>query len=172
MARQPKYGPYNYERTLGGRDYKATAATTAFVNETIKRMRACALQSIQELIDYVQTPVAKGGKMRVDTGFLRASGQTSLTGMPSGPGIGRKRSPEDAPESILYEALSKAAAIAQLQDFQIGQTIYFGWTARYAKYREAYDGFLISGIQNWQSIVNRVCAKIAKRSPASRNTDQ
>lgn len=167
MARQAKYGPYNYERTLGTRNYTATATTTAFVQATIKRMNALVLQSTQELVDIVQTPVAKGGKMRVDTGFLRASGQISLTGMPTGPSIGRKRGPDDKEGSILYPS-TPDAAVAQLANWKMGMPIFFGWTANYAKYREAYDGFLISGIQQWQSIVNRVGAEIMRRSPASR----
>lgn len=166
MARKGKYGPYNYERTLGTRNYQATAQTTEFVQSTIKRMRALALQSTQELINEVQTPVAKGGKMRIDTGFLRASGQVSLNGMPTGPGIGRKRGPDDPQDTVLYP--TKDAAIVELEGFTLGRTIFFGWTANYAKYREAFDGFLISGVQNWQTIVNRVTAKIVKRSPASR----
>ncbi len=163
----PKYGPYNYERTLGTRNYNATAQTTEFVASTIARMRALALQSTQELIDEVQTPVGKGGKMRVDTGFLRASGQLSLTGMPSGPSIGRKRAATDPEGALLYE--TQDIAVAQIQGFELGQTIYFGWTANYAKYREAYDGFLIAGIQNWQSIVDRVTAEITRRSPGNKS---
>lgn len=158
MARQSKYGPYNYERTLGTRNYNFSATVTSFVAETRKRMRALALQSTQELIEQVQTPVAKGGKMRVDTGFLRASGQISFTGIPSGPTVGDK--------DKKYK--TKAIATVDYANWDIGETIYFGWTANYAKYREAYDGFLIAGVQNWQSIVNSVCARIKDRSPAGK----
>jgi hypothetical protein len=125
------------------------------------------LQSTQELINEVQKPVGKGGKMRVDTGFLRASGQMSLTGMPTGPVRGRKRTPEEAKDKVIYE--TKPAAVVKLgNEFQLGNSIFFGWVANYAKYREAYDGFLISGIQNWQSIVDRVTARIKARSPGNR----
>lgn len=158
MARQPKFGPYNYERILGTRNYKATATVTAFVAETTKRMQALALQATTELIEEVQTPKAKGGRMPVDTGFLRASGQLSLSGLPSGPTIGEKDK----------KYATKDLGIVELAGFTLGQTIFFGWTANYAKYREAYDGFLISGIQNWQTIVDRVCKQIAARSPASK----
>lgn len=154
-----KYGPFNYERILGQRDYSMTAQITAFVADTQKRLTACALQSTSDLIDQVQTPVAKGGKMRVDTGFLRASGQASLTGMPTGPDRGTSG------QQYTYAPVG----IVQLAgDFTLGKTIYFGWSAAYAKYREVYDGFLISGIQNWQSIVDNVCKQISARSPANR----
>jgi hypothetical protein len=156
-----KYGPFNYERTLGSRNYNFSATVEGFVTETEKRMRALAMQSTQDLIEEVQTPVGKGGKMRVDTGFLRASGQMSLTGIPSGPVRG---------DPDKKYAWNNATAIADFAGFTLGQTIYFGWTANYAKYREAYDGFLISGIQNWQTIVNRVAAQIIARSPANRGS--
>lgn len=159
MPRQAKYGPYNYERILGGRDYHLTADVDAFVKETILRLRALPLQATQYLIDNVQTPTGKGGKMRVDTGFLRASGQTSLIGMPTGPVRGEK-----SKEYIWKEV----DAIVDLAGFEIGQTIYFGWTANYAKFREAYDGFLISGVQRWQEFVDRACEDIKARSPASK----
>jgi hypothetical protein len=159
MARQAKYGPYNYERTLGTRNYHFTADVDAFVQGTRKRMRALVLQSTEDLINQAQTPVAKGGKMRVDTGFLRASGQISLTGMPAGSTRG-----EDGKR---YRA-KNINATADLAGFTLGETIYFGWTAEYAKYREAYDGFLFSAIQNWQTIVNKVAEDIKRRSPANR----
>ena len=159
MARKAKYGPYNYERKLGSRNYNFSATVEGFVTETEKRMTALAKQSTTNLINEVQTPTAKGGKMRVDTGFLRASGQMSLTGVPSGPVRG------DPDKKYSWDS---ANAIADFANFALGQTIYFGWTANYAKYREAYDGFLISGIQNWQLIVNKVVAQIVARSPANK----
>lgn len=154
-----KYGPFNYERILGTRDYTFSAQVEGFVTETEKRMVALAKQSTTDLINQVQTPVGKGGRMRVDTGFLRASGQMSLTGLPSGPVRG------DPDKKYTW---NKATAVADFANFALGSTIYFGWTANYAKYREAYDGFLITGIQNWQTIVNNVVAQIVARSPANR----
>lgn len=160
------HGPFNrtdgqfaYQRTLNSRNYNFSAVVEGFVTETEKRMIALAKQSTTNLIEIVQTPTAKGGKMRVDTGFLRASGQMSLTGLPSGPARG------DPDKKYTW---NKANAVADFAGFTLGQTIYFGWSANYATYREAYDGFLISGIQQWQSIVDKVCADIVKRSPANR----
>ncbi len=111
--------------------------------------------SVQALVNQAQTPVAKGGKMRVDTGFLRASGQMSLTGMPSGPVRG-----DDDAKKHQYDDGNKVVSVEILNNFKAGDTIFFGWTANYAIYREAYDGFLSSAIQNWQSIVNAEIAKL------------
>lgn len=147
-----------YQDILASRNYNFAATVTAFVADTEKRMTALAQQSTQDLIELVQTPVAKGGKMRVDTGFLRASGQISFTGMPSGPSRGDGKT----------QYTGGDFSVASLAGFQLGQTIYFGWTAEYAKYREAYDGFLISGVQNWQAIVDRNCALIIAQSPANK----
>jgi hypothetical protein len=157
MARQAKYGPYNYERTLGTRDYNFSADVDDFVKSTKKRMRALMISATVDLIELVQTPTGKGGKMRVKTGFLRASGQYSLTGMPSGPARG------DPDKKYTYKPVSQVA----LKGFELGQTIWFGWTANYARVREAYDGFLISGVQQWQSIVNKRCIEIRQRSEAN-----
>lgn len=147
-----------YKETLASRNYNFSATVADFVAATEKRMTALAMQSTQDLIELVQTPVAKGGKMRVDTGFLRASGQVSLTGLPSGPAKG------DPDKKYAWNDVN---AIADFAGFTLGKTIYFGWTANYAPMREAYDGFLISGIQMWQTIVNRNCALIIAQSPAN-----
>jgi len=37
-------------------------------------------------------------------------------------------------------------------------------TAHYAKYREKYDGFLESALQNWSQIVAKNAEEIKKRS--------
>lgn len=159
MARKPKYGPYNYQRILGQRNYTLETQVTDFVKATIKRMDALAKQSTMEVINDAQTPVAKGGKMRVDTSFLRASGKLSLTGIPTG---------ESVKPTGDKKYTWKEIGIASFKDFKLGMTIHWGWTANYAEYREAYDGFLISALQKWPQIVTRICAEIEKRSPANK----
>ncbi len=133
---------------------------TAQINEIIKltdaRITAVVRQSTQEIVDIAQKPVAKGGKMRVDTGFLRASGQMSLSGMPSGP-----TRPADDAKPGQYQP-NNATVLLSLGNFKLGQTIYFGWTANYAKYREIYDGFLGAAVQQWPSIVAKNVAKVKK----------
>ena len=84
--------------------------------------------------------------MRVDTGFLRASGQASLNGMPSGPSRGERKEPNS------YSYNSNDIQV-RLGEMQLGSVFYFGWTAAYARYRELYDGFLEGAVQHWQSIV-------------------
>lgn len=140
---------------MADQNYKFTATVTAFAAGTIKRMQALVISSTVDLIEIAQTPTGKGGKMRVDTGFLRASGVYSFNGLPSGPARG-------APDQ---QYNYNPVAEADLAGFNLGQTIWFGWTANYAKYREAYDGFLISALQRWQEIVDKRCEEIQRRSP-------
>lgn len=124
-----------------------SASVNDFIDLSKKQMEAVVRQSVQDVVDIAQKPVGKGGKMRVDTGFLRASGQMSLSGMPVGP----VRPSDDAtPGQYQPDATN---VIVTLGKYQLGDTIYFGWTANYAKYREVFDGFLISAVQNWPAIV-------------------
>lgn len=117
------------------------------VAATDKRMLALMRQSLQDVINEAQLPVAKGGRMRVDTGFLRASGQASLSGMPTGPVRG---DPNALPGSYDFNAENVTVALGKLK---MGSIFYFGWTANYAKYREVYDGFLEGALQHWARVV-------------------
>lgn len=133
------------------------AQVSAIIMKHREIMDAVARESIQDLIDEVQTPKAKGGSMPVDTGFLRASGQVSFTGMPSGPA----RPPEGAlPGSIPY---APDVNIARLANVKNGVAVHFGWTAIYARKQNLYNGFLDKGLANWQKIVNKVVRRLAKR---------
>ena len=116
------------------------------------RMLAIAQTATQSVIDDAQRPVGKGGRMRVDTGFLRASGQASLSGLPTGP----------SRKGEAFGEQDHAAIIGQLQ---LGNSLWFGWTAEYAKYREGYDAFLALAVQNWQSYVNAAVAEGKRRFP-------
>lgn len=119
------------------------------VIKTKERMLAVVRQSISDVAKEAQTPVAKGGRMRVKTGFLRSSGIASLNSAPSGPRIG------DKTRTYSWTGETIASTLAKMK---IGDVFYFGWTAHYAKYREAYDAFLETAIQNWQIHVDKAVA--------------
>lgn len=157
MARRSKQGPSKTGFIMGTRNYSFQASVDTIIANTEKRMLMVMKQSLLNTINEAQTPVSKGGKMRIDTGFLRASGQASLNGMPTGPA----RKPTDAaPGAYAYNPSEVEATIGKLK---FGSTLFFGWTANYARYREAYDGFLISAMQNWQQTVNNVIAEAKRR---------
>lgn len=124
-----------------------TADIEDFVRVSEERMLAVMRASLNDVVENAQTPVAKGGRMRVDTGFLRASGRASIDGWPSGPNV----KPNDAgPNSFSYNGESIVATLAKMK---LGDTFFFGWTANYARYRELYDGFLEGALQHWARIV-------------------
>lgn len=122
-----------------------------WTQKTEKIMEAVFKGSFQRLIiEDAQKPVAKGGNMRVKTGFLRNSGIAAIGGLPSGPDVN--------PGDILPE-WDNSAMVVTLNRLKLGQTIFFGWTANYAIHRENQDGFVRRATQNWQQIVNEVTAE-------------
>lgn len=149
----------HWEQILADREYSFTAQVDSFVRGTQLRMDALVRSSVQDVIRDAQRSVGEGGRMRIDTGFLRASGQLSLSGTPSGPVRPERHEPGSYPYQPAVAELALAGAT-------VGSTIYFGWTAAYAKYREAYDGFLYAAVQNWQQIVNRNARRIRQASPS------
>lgn len=135
------------------RAYGSFAAdVSAMVDRTEQKMLDVMRASLNDLVVNMQTPVAKGGRMRVDTGWLRASGRASLEGMPSGQGA----RPSDAPVGQytgVYDNFDGSALNAVLLDMEFGDTFYWGWVANYAQYRELYDGFMEASIQHWPRYV-------------------
>jgi hypothetical protein len=123
-----------------------------FVAKSDARLLAVVRNSVRDMVEDMQTPTGKGGRMRVDTGFLRASGRAAIGSVPSGP----NQKPAGAPTGQYTGALDTydgTALNAVLLDLQIGETFFWGWTAAYAEVREVYDGFMDTAIQNWQNYV-------------------
>lgn len=112
------------------------------------RMLLVMKASLQDVSHEANLAAGKGGRMRVDTGFLRASAGASLSGMPSG----QSEKPEGAKPGMFPDDSGTSVAAA-LIDMELGDQFYFGWTAAYARYREIYDGFLEGAMQNWGRIV-------------------
>jgi hypothetical protein len=142
-------------------DKSATSVVDKWVSDSWERTEAVVKQSLQDLTEEIQTPVAKGGRMRVDTGFLRASGQGSLNGMPTGPSR-----PPDGDEGVNYddgEAVPNSVVLT-IAGMKIGDSFFFGWTANYAKYREAKDAFLRLGVQRFQQIVDATVQRLKQRN--------
>lgn len=137
-----------------------------FTKNAEKIILAVLKNSIQEVIIEAQRPLRDGGKMHVDTGFLRHSGTASLNELPKGLIEGRERnegevgvlpeyniSDESSPGSFIHDVLARMTA---------NDTFYFGWTAHYAQYRELYDGFLASASKKWSKIVENQIRRIIK----------
>lgn len=117
-------------------------------------------ESVKDLIKDANTPVNAGGRMRVDTGFLRSSGTGAINEIPRGETEGRRRSSGET--GVIYDYKGSSALQAILQKLKIGDILYYGWTARYAEIRELYDGFLEAAVQKWNEIVDNNVRRLKK----------
>lgn len=130
----------------------------AWARATQERMNAVVRGSAQEVARRAQTPVSKGGRMRVDTGNLRNSFQSSLNGSTALTG----------PESYVMIAATMEA----------GDVAEFGWGAAYARriefgftgqdslgrtYNQHGAHFLSGAAADWPAIV---AAEVAKAKAA------
>lgn len=97
-----------------------TAQLGAFRDKTKAQMKAVLTESVQDVVAEAQTPVAQGGRMPVDTGFLRNSLVSELNGAQVAQGAG-----------------SYALAAEGMEP---GDVARFGWTAEYALRME--NGFV------------------------------
>lgn len=91
---------------------KFVADVKGFAGKTADQMLRVAKQSLQDIIRDAQTPVAQGGDMPVDLGFLRNSLVAELRGSTKGEGVN-----------------SYVLAIAGLE---LGDPFNVAWTAEYA----------------------------------------
>lgn len=123
-----------------------------------ERLIAVWKATAQELGEAMTKPMAKGGRMRVKTGFLRASLMASTSAMPS---INPNSRPEEGGTYSFSESSIQEAIIGA----QLGQTIYLGFTAAYARPREFHDGFVAGAALQFRSIVNKNVARAIKAFP-------
>ncbi len=132
-----------------------------FVADTEKKLLAVTQSAIQSVVDESQTSIFKGGKIPVDTGFLRASGVAEINQIPTGLGRGRHRKKGET--GVLPEYASFGESVPpSLARLKIGDFFVFGWTAKYARLMEIKYGFLESALQNWQSHVDAAVKRLKK----------
>lgn len=120
----------------------------AFVAKTPGRLNAVFRQSAQDVIEDAQQ------RVNVDTGFLRSSGDAALNKLPVVP-----TDPPEGQEAFTWSADSALAIIAQATT---GDTIFFGYGARYAAFVESRFGFLRLAAQNWPAIVRRNAQRLER----------
>jgi hypothetical protein len=131
----------------------------AFAEKAKQRQEAIFRESAQAVMDQANTPEGKGGKLPVDTGFLR----NSVVASKDGPATSESGEP-----ALVFAAL------------QLGESVWAGWTAAYAlrmehgfsgkdslgrQYEQKGKGFMRAATQNWDFIVNEVTAKVKARIP-------
>jgi len=117
-----------------------------------KRMRAVAKESVQKTVEIMQQPTGDGGRMRVETSFLRASLAANIGSMPSGES-------ENLGGAFSYDGTAVAVALLKWNP-ELGEVFYLGYVANYARPREAKDGFLRGAVELWPRTVNEVAQKV------------
>lgn len=128
-----------------------------WTRETEDRITRVFRQSAQEVRDEMLKTRKAGGRMRVDTGFLRASIRESTSEMPR---IIPGAQPKEGAKYPAPPPISMVIAGAAL-----GSTVYLGFTANYAIPREygsrgqAPDAFVRGAALLWPRIVARVIAR-------------
>jgi len=130
---------------------KFIADVTQFANKTADQMLRVAKQSIQDTVRAAQVPVAQGGDMPVDTGFLRNSVTASILGGASASGN---------PDAGKNSETSNDAVILALSSLELGDPFQVAWTAEYAIARHYMVGVGQGGglwrdkaAQNWSTVV-------------------
>lgn len=130
----------------------------AWARATKARMDAVVRGSAQEVARIAQTPEAKGGRMVVDTGFLRNSFQSSLNGSTALTG----------PESyVMVAARMEAGDVAEFGWSAVyGRRVNYGFVGTDSKgrtYNQQGKHFLEGATMQWPSIV---AAEVAKAKAA------
>lgn len=138
------------------------AQVAKWVHETEGAVEAVWKHAAQEVVNEAQKPRAAGGRMRVDTGFLRASLKASTAAMPP-------IDPSATPQAGASYDFSGSDITATIAGAELGQTIFVGWTAAYSAHREfgargqAPDAFLRTAAQKWPEIVKATEARLGSR---------
>lgn len=135
-----------------------TAQVEGFADKAREVQEAIFKEATQQLFEDAQTPVAKGGNMPVDTGFLRASFKGTLNAPASGVEFNTTGVPAAGGDDYVL-----TIAGADIED-----TIYGTWTANYAGYvNYGANGrpgrqFVGLAVQRWNTIVNQVATKFSR----------
>lgn len=146
------------------RTRRSNVSLADHIDAQILRYEGAALavvrQSVNDMVDIMQTPVAKGGRMRVKTGFLRRSLAAMIGRWPSGPVRGDPDAALGQYDNGQTPGSQNPTLISALGEMKLGDTLYLGWTAEYAAPRDALDGFVEAGASRWVEIVRQNCAKV------------
>ena len=110
-------------------------------------MEAVVKEAALELTEEAVKPIAKGGRIPVDTSFLRNSIAAAVNSIPSG----ESSASFDMQPVIL--AINKVKA---------GDRLVIGFTAEYARAMEHRYFFVRSAAQNWDNHVNKATKKVAR----------
>ena len=126
----------------------ANVTIAEWVAKSEARLDAVWKTAAQDIAREVQTPIAKSGRLPLDTGFLRNSFAASINSTPSGNG---------------NSAYSSGSVSIVINRAKIGDSVVFGWAANYSGKMEARYSFVGHAAQNWQQIVIKAAKKVKTR---------
>lgn len=115
-----------------------------FAGKTERQMLDVFRESVQDVMDDASLPKAKGGRMPVDTGFLRNSVVSGLNGSFTTYPSGRADTSGDD---------SRANYELTIARMKLGDTSQFAWTAVYAYVREMDNHYVGGAAAKWPAFV-------------------
>lgn len=119
---------------------------SAHTEQYRRRLKFIARTAVQEMGIEASIPVAQGGRMPVDTSFLRSSLLASTDGPPIGPAQGDKPIQGDPLPVML------------IKWDPLTQTVWIGWTADYATIQNLRNGYRDGAVEKWPDFVRKATA--------------
>ena len=110
--------------------------------------------AVSDMVEDMQETTSQGGRMRVDTGFLRNSINAGAGTVPSGPSDAR-----------VDEQGASHNVFTVINTWDGKQPLYIGYSANYAAHRELYDGFVEGAVQKWPEFVDDALTKAKREIP-------
>lgn len=135
-----------------------SSTVAGWVEKIPEAAEAVRNESLKEVVRDMQRLDSEGGRMRHNTGFLQASLMASTAAMP-------RINPAARPSGDASYDYNPGTVEAVIIGAGLNDTIYVGYTAAYAVYREfgargqAPDAFVRTAVQGWDSIVSRNAKK-------------
>lgn len=121
----------------------ANATIAEWAKKAQGRLETVAKIATQSVAENANLHTGKGGRMRIDTGFLRDSIAGKQGSMPTG--VSNRATEQNGDASAIETEIAR---------WDVSKPFFVGWSASYARYREMRDGFLTVEIQNWQKHVD------------------
>lgn len=131
-----------------------------WIRESEARVETVLKMATQELFYGVLKPVREGGRMRIETGFLRSSFTVTLNA-PMTRAVPR-------PDGDATYSVDTGAISLVINQAEIGQTIYGVFAANYARPREygsrgkPGDGFVMTNAARWQDYVDEAVLAVRR----------
>ena len=130
---------------------KFTAQVDDFIKDSEARALAVFQAAAQDVIQDAQIIDEQGGRMPLDTSFLVNSGQASIDVLPTGPDV--------KPKNYTHQDWKPGETVTTINKVKLGDTLYFGWTANYARFMENKFIFMRSAAQRWPEHVAKRAAE-------------